>query len=327
MLRDDVSEADATEAAQVWSAGALKLGVSRLRWCPPLAQLWTVPAPFAAALCGYRASGAPNTSDNNDPQSKELGHELFTQLRVPPGKPETPDTGSALEREAWADLNTHRPDLAIRRSRLVADFAQYRHLAVLPAFSRKYRPVSKSFDELLGIAADIPSSPATTRLRRVLRNNATRYAMQDELTNQMLREMPEEAMLRVDLTVSSPATVPDPHMYVGVSAKWSLRTDRAQDCISQGARLAAQRRGAMPHFAVLTMEPRPAMLRILADGSGAIDCVYHLDLPALIRAIDVVASRKRGSWRPKQTFDRLLQQGRIRDYDDLVTAVQRIPAM
>jgi hypothetical protein len=291
----------------------------------PLAQLSIVPAPFAVSLCGYRGSGAPNTSDNNDAQSKELGHELFTQLGVPPGQLEPPDSGSALEAAARADLARHRSDLSIERSRLVADFAQYRHLAVLPAFSRQYRPVSRTFDELIEIAESLPRSPATTKLRRTLRINAARYAKQDELTGRMLLEMPEEAILRVDLTVGAPVATADLHLYVGVSAKWSLRTDRAQDCISQGARLSAQRRGAMPHFAVLTMEPRPAMLRILADGSGAIDCVYHLDLPALTRAIDAVASRKRGVWSPKRTFDRLLQQGRIRDYDELVGAVQRIP--
>ena len=284
-----------------------------------------MPAPFAVSLCGYRESGAPNTSDNNDAQSKELGHELFEQLGVPSGQAGQSDPGSALEVAAQTDLARRRVDLAIGRSRLVADFAQYRHLAVLPAFSRGYKPVSTAFDDLIAVANELPQSDATTRLRRALRANAARYAKQDELASRMLLEMPEEAILKVDLTVGASSGTPDPHMYVGISAKWSLRTDRAQDCISQGARLATQRRGAMPHFAVLTMEPRPAMLRILADGSGAIDCVYHLDLAALTRAINAVAARKRGDWSPKRTFDRLLKQGRIRDYDELVGAVQRIP--
>lgn len=279
------------------------------------------------SLCGYRASGAPNTSDNNDAQSKELGHELFAQLGVPPGQSGPTDPGNALEVAAREDLADHRSDLSIERSRSVADFAQYRHLAVFPAFRRQYKPVSNTFEDLITVAEGLPRSPATAKLRRDLRTNAAHYATQDELTSQMLVEMPEEAILRVDLTVGAPMATTDPHMYVGISAKWSLRTDRAQDCISQGARLATQRRGTMPHFAVLTMEPRPAMLRILADGSGAIDCVYHLDLPALTRAIDAVASRKQGVWSPKRTFDRLLQQGRIRDYDELVGAVQRIPAI
>jgi hypothetical protein len=82
----------------------------------------------------------------------------------------------------------------------------------------------------------------------------------------------------------------------------------------------------MPHYAVITMEPRPAMLKILADGSGSIDCVYHLDLPALSRAIDTVRVLRGPKWSPGQTFDRLVQQRRLRDYDDLVDAVRNIPS-
>lgn len=236
------------------------------------------------------------------------------------------DPGSALEEAARADLASRRPDLAIDRSRSVAEFAQYRHLAVFPTFRRTYEPVSETMSELNELAERLPPSAQARKLRAALARKAVGYANQDAITKRMLVEMPEEAILRVDLTVGAPIALADPHLYVGVSAKWSLRTDRAQDCISQGARLAAQRRGPMPHFAVLTIEPRPAMLRILADGSGAIDCVYHLDLPALTRAIETVASTKPANWSPKRTFDRLLQQGRIRDYDELVSAVARVPA-
>ena len=84
----------------------------------------------------------------------------------------------------------------------------------------------------------------------------------------------------------------------------------------------------MPHFAVITVEPRPAMLKILADGSGSVDCVYHLDLPALIRAVDAAAQTRAipSSWSPKTTLLRMVRQGRIRDYDDLVSEVLRAPA-
>jgi hypothetical protein len=112
-----------------------------------------------------------------------------------------------------------------------------------------------------------------------------------------------------------------------LSAKWSLRTDRAQDCVSQGAKLVAQRRGRMPHFAVITMEPRPSMLKILGDGSGSVDCVYHLDLPALTRTMERLNAVQRNTrqWSPYVTFRRLIDQDRLRDYDDLVKEMQRIP--
>lgn len=65
------------------------------------------------------------------------------------------------------------------------------------------------------------------------------------------------------------------------------------------------------------------MLRILADGSGAIDCVYHLDLEALRLAAPAEATAR--SWSPWATLDRLIAQRRVRDYDDLLREVDRIP--
>ena len=79
-----------------------------------------------------------------------------------------------------------------------------------------------------------------------------------------------------------------PELRMALSAKWTLRTDRAQDCVSQGAKLASQKRGRMPHYAVITAEPRPAMLKIPSDGPS-VDCVYHIDLPALDRALTRMA--------------------------------------
>lgn len=76
-------------------------------------------------------------------------------------------------------------------------------------------------------------------------------------------------MLKLDVSVEAPA-------------RRSPRTDRAQDYVSQGYKLVSLRRGHMPHFAVVTMEPRPSMLRLLADGSGSVDCVYHVAYHALL---------------------------------------------
>lgn len=81
----------------------------------------------------------------------------------------------------------------------------------------------------------------------------------------------------------------------------------------------------MPHFAVLTMEPRPAMLRLLASGSGSIDCVYHLALPELARAVERVAATRRGHWSPKESFDRMVAQRRLMDYTELVRQISRLP--
>jgi len=151
------------------------------------------------------------------------------------------------------------------------------------------------------------------------------FEVQDRISERLKLYMPEESLLKLDITCGSEQEGMESTLHLGLSSKWTLRTDRAQDCVSQGSKLASQRRGPMPHYAVITMEPRPAMLKILADGSGAVDYVYHVDLPALTRAIEKIRSRKRGVWSPGVTFERLINQGRIRDYDDLVRTVQSIP--
>lgn len=125
------------------------------------------------------------------------------------------------------------------------------------------------------------------------------------------------------MTVSEPQPDQLAELEVGLSLKWSLRTDRAQDCRSQGAKLSALRRGRMPHFAAVTMEPRPYMLNLLGGGSGDVDCVYHLDLPALAQAVEDVYGSKsdKNSLRTLGTFRRLVEQRRLRDYDELVRYV------
>ncbi|QAY64840.1 type II site-specific deoxyribonuclease [Xylanimonas allomyrinae] len=146
----------------------------------------------------------------------------------------------------------------------------------------------------------------------------------DAVLRKLLDEIGDESLLGLDLTVARQGRLDRlPTLEVGLSLKWSLRTDRAQDCRSQGAKMSALRRGRMPHFAVVTMEPRPYMLNLLGGGSGDVDCVYHLDLPALTTAVDAVYStpaRVRG----RDQFRRLVDQRRIRDYDELVAEIQAL---
>jgi hypothetical protein len=122
--------------------------------------------------------------------------------------------------------------------------------------------------------------------------------------------MPEESLLRIDISVAIPQIDGPDELTVALSSKWSLWTGRAQDCVSQGSKLVAQRRGRIRHFAVVTVETRPALLKVIADGSGAVDWVYHLDLAALAATMDAELKnvKRPESWTPKLTFDRPLNQ-------------------
>ncbi|RSO21710.1 type II site-specific deoxyribonuclease [Streptomyces sp. WAC 06725] len=165
---------------------------------------------------------------------------------------------------------------------------------------------------------------AREQLNKHLLNVKEEIRTTEERRRELLDLLGEESLLKLDVTVAR--SVPNPltgahlqHLVAGLSLKWSLRTDRAQDCRSQGAKMAALRRGRMPHFAAVTMEPRPAMLALLGRGSGDIDCVYHLHLPALADAIDEYCSgtRRKARIEIRDKFRRLRDQRRLRDYDEL----------
>lgn len=289
-----------------------------------------MPAPFAAQLCGYRPkNGNPNTSDNNDKFSIELGRYLFEEMGVPDGQVVGDDPGGDMESAVVRDLQPYRPDLVIRRGPSALAFEQYAHLRVFPEYKQSHVNAAPHIEHLKRLAQALPPSVQTSKLQAALSAAEVVFEEQDRMSERLKLYMPEESLLNLDITCGATQVDLPPVLRLGLSSKWSLRTDRAQDCISQGSKLASQRRGPMPHYAVITMEPRPAMLKILADGSGSVDYVYHLNLPALSRAIDRARRRRKigdGKWSPGDTFDRLINQGRIRDYDELVTAVKAIPA-
>ena len=297
-------------------------------------NLGKVPAPFSNVLCGYRpdprrpnlATDKPNMSDAHDPLSVELGRELLDKLGVARDKIAPADPGNELEQELVKHLQPLRPELHIRRGRSAHEFSQYAHLDVFPQFRKTFEDLRPTVAELSGRVRAVELGRARARIEKDLDKLTASTDQQAVLVGDLAEQMPEESLLRIDVSVAIPHQGELDELVIALSSKWSLRTDRAQDCVSQGNKLVSQRRGRMPHFGVITVEPRPAMLRILADGSGAVDFVYHLDLAALSESIADVAKRKRGSWSPGQTFNRLMRQKRLRDFDELVHEVMRVPA-
>ena len=79
-----------------------------------------------------------------------------------------------------------------------------------------------------------------------------------------------------------------PLLHAVVSCKWTLRSDRAQNARSDALNLIRNRKGRLPHIAVVTGEPTPARISSLALGTGDIDCVYHFALPELVDAVGSV---------------------------------------
>jgi hypothetical protein len=112
-----------------------------------------------------------------------------------------------------------------------------------------------------------------------------------------------------------------------ISAKWSIRSDRAQNARTEGAFASQQRRGNAPRFVVVTGEPKPSRIRSLTEGAD-IDCVYHICLEKLQQAVDEVGAEEKdesletvasGAVRPteKDRLKALLEMNRLRDITDL----------
>lgn len=79
-----------------------------------------------------------------------------------------------------------------------------------------------------------------------------------------------------------------PLLHASISCKWTIRSDRAQNARSEALNLIRNRKGRLPHVAVVTAEPAPSRLASIALGTGDIDCVYHFalyELQATVKAL------------------------------------------
>ena len=103
-----------------------------------------------------------------------------------------------------------------------------------------------------------------------------------------------------------------PILHASISAKYTMRSDRAQNSRTEALNLIRNRKGHLPHIVVVTAEPMPNRLASLAMGTGDIDCVYHFALYELIRAVQDV-----GSEDAIETLDTLVQGKRLKDISDL----------
>lgn len=77
-----------------------------------------------------------------------------------------------------------------------------------------------------------------------------------------------------------------PILHASISAKWTMRSDRAQNSRTEALNLIRNRKGHLPHIVVVTGEPTPSRLASLALGTGDIDCVYHFALYELMEAVN-----------------------------------------
>lgn len=103
-----------------------------------------------------------------------------------------------------------------------------------------------------------------------------------------------------------------PILHASVSAKWTMRSDRAQNSRTEALGLIRNRKGNLPHIVVVTGEPMPSRLASLALGTGDIDCMYHFALYELVESVKAT-----GSEDAIEMLDVLIQGKRLKDISDL----------
>ena len=103
-----------------------------------------------------------------------------------------------------------------------------------------------------------------------------------------------------------------PILHASISAKWTMRSDRAQNSRTEALGLIRNRKGKLPHIAVVTGEPLPSRLASLALGTGDIDCLYHFALYELIEAVQTCHAED-----AMDMLDILITGKRLKDISDL----------
>ena len=195
-------------------------------------------------------------------------------------------------------LNKIRPGKwAIRRSSAgfqTSDFAQYEHLAVLNNLINENKQLAAVLGNEYIIAPDIV---------------IYRELYRDYEINSDEKIINNTAALAADLRENENKR---PILHASISAKFTIRSDRAQNSRTEALNLIRNRKGHLPHIVVVTAEPMPGRLASLAFGTGDIDCVYHFALYKLVEAV-----KKYGSDDSIELLNTLINGRRLKDISDL----------
>ena len=181
------------------------------------------------------------------------------------------------------------------RNRLeIAKYEQYAHLVALDRASRVDAELAAALGSDYTITPDVV---------------VTRSPEPDTTINEFQTLVDNQVSTRASLR----GAVQDrPLLHASLSCKWTLRSDRAQNARSEALNLIRNRKGHLPHIAVITAEPLPSRLASIALGTGDIDCVYHFALYELQEAVAA------GGWEDAQDMLAVMVDGaRLKDISDL----------
>lgn len=188
----------------------------------------------------------------------------------------------------------HIAKLGNRNSVKTSSFAQYEHLEYLTELAKQNSKLALIIGNDYMVAPDIV---------------IYRDTLEDEQINTQKRVVDDKTANMADIRKKYNVL---PILHASVSAKWTMRSDRAQNSRTEALSLIRNRKGRLPHIVVVTGEPMPSRIASLAMGTGDIDCVYHFALYELIKAV-----KETGEESAIELLQTLIDGKRLKDISDL----------
>lgn len=254
------------------------------------------------------ARGIPSNADSSSKLSIAIAKGIADQLMA-----ETHDkavgqtSGVKFEQlnmqfltETFPNLQSLRPGswhivkLGNRNAIKTSSFAQYEHLDYLSRLTESDAKLAASMGNDYMVAPDVV---------------VYRDPVSDEEINTPTVVVDDTVCTMADIRAKNGGL---PVLHASVSAKWTMRSDRAQNSRTEALGLIRNRKGHLPHIVVVTGEPLPGRLASLALGTGDIDCMYHFAFYELIEAVKAT-----GAEDSIEMLNVLIEGKRIKDISDL----------
>lgn len=254
------------------------------------------------------ANGIPSNADSSSKLSIQIARGIAEQLTAEVHEKALGQTsGAKFEQlnmqfliDTFPKLQTIRPGawyvvkLGNRSAVKTSSFVQYEHLDYLNQLMRTNAKLAASMGNDYMVAPDVV---------------IYRDPLSDEEINRDSFIVDDSVATMTELRAKNSK---QPILHASISAKWTMRSDRAQNSRTEALNLIRNRKGHLPHIIVVTGEPLPSRLASLALGTGDIDCMYHFALYELMNAVK--ASKAEDSIEMLHT---LVEGKRLKDISDL----------
>jgi hypothetical protein len=263
-------------------------------------------------ILAFDESGVASNADRKNDFSRAIAKKIATALGaetvVKKGKGQTAGAGfecavADFVSATFPHLQNLRPGnwtvmrLGNKSKVKTADFAQYEHLFYLAEAVRDNPKLQAALGNDYLVSPDVIVS---------------RGLCEDSEINALDSFVDDTLCKKADLRKSNGGR---DILHASISAKWTMRSDRAQNSRTEALNLMRDRKGRVPHIMVVTAEPSPSRIASLALGTGDIDCVYHFALYELLEAVGKCSSKSRDE--AMILLNNMIDGKRLKDISDL----------